>query len=224
MRKESGPNIDAVLELGRKLAASYEDHDLTARWMAHHLAELVTAAEDDSKTTVEQRTSIIETILQMWRFRRSAPGKVPGFELDQVYNALDRLGDASPWHFAGLTGFGGVPIEEQEAPLVVIAVGLERMARETIIALVWQACQDAIAADAPWTAVAEAVGEDLDDQILASTQTIRRRLRSLAGDEDEPLDSAQHGDAEVARRLRRMSGALADLATAIEQSGSPGED
>ncbi|MGH3717426.1 MAG: hypothetical protein ACRDRI_01020 [Pseudonocardiaceae bacterium] len=78
------------------LAAHFEDHDTVGQWMAHHLAELVVAAQDEATTTVEQRQQIVETILKVWTHRRYYPGRAPLEEFSSVFLALDRLGDSSP--------------------------------------------------------------------------------------------------------------------------------
>ncbi|GAA1754707.1 hypothetical protein [Aeromicrobium alkaliterrae] len=207
------------------LAATFEDHELTARWMAHHLSELIVAAESDTSTTVEQRATIVTTILEIWAARRTAPGAVSGVVLDHVFVALDRLGDERPWHFSRLRGLDGLPTSEHEAPLVAIAVGLERLSRETATALLWRAINDGIAQDAPWIEAVGAVGEQLEHDLLSATRSVRHRLRLLAVEEDAPdTDQAGQnaGNAEVVARLERMSRVLSDLATAMEKdSGGP---
>lgn len=192
--------------------------------MAHHLAELVIAAKDDTSITVEQRATIIETILDVWARRRSAPGAVPAIELDHVYAALDRLGDDRPWRFSRLMGLDGLPTSDREAPLIALAVGLERLSRETAIALLWRAFEDGIARDASWIAANEAIGGQLGDDLLSATRNVQRRLRSLAGEEGEPgtEGTAQSdGHAEVVNRLKKMSKSLSALATALEDELQP---
>ena len=93
IREDTGSNIDDVLKLGRMLVAHFEDHDTIGQWMAHHLAQLIVAAQDDAPTTVEQRIQIVETILKVWGKRRYYPAGAPLEEYADVLTALDLLGN-----------------------------------------------------------------------------------------------------------------------------------
>lgn len=75
--------------------------ELPARWMAHHLAELITtakAAEGEEKQRAEDRAS--ELILKLWANRRGLPGQADPLhghlEAIKVLGAM--LPTANPWH------------------------------------------------------------------------------------------------------------------------------
>jgi hypothetical protein len=188
--------------------------------MAHHLAALVVAAEDEN-VTLKQRTEIVDTILKVWAARKTYPGEVPAYQLDLVFSALDMLGDDRPWRFSRLRNVEGLATDDAEIPLAVMAVNLERLTRETLLALIWLACQDAIANEAHWLEAAEALGESIEDELATSTRRISRRLLDLTGDvewnPESQDDEKTVKTAVITRRLRAMSVELITLADELER-------
>ena len=68
-----------VVELGKHLVTELElqeSRDTLAKWLAHHLAELMLAAErarrPEEKNTAEDRA--VKTILKVWQHRATLPG------------------------------------------------------------------------------------------------------------------------------------------------------
>lgn len=224
---EGGPSFEAALELGKKLAAACEDYDETGQWMAHHLAALVAAADAADDVTVEQRMEIVETILKVWGARRKFPGQVPGYELDLVFFALDMLGDDRPWRFSRLQEYAGglEAAESAEAPLVIKAVSLERLTRQAVLALVWLACKDAASRNEEWLAAAAAAMAPLEDELMADTRRVHRRLREFIGDEPfNGLDAKEKAEAKtsvLAHGLRSMAAELSGLADELDSTTSP---
>lgn len=171
------------------LSAHLEDHDTVGQWMAHHLAELVAAAQDDATTTVEQRQQIVETILKVWAYRRYYPGRGPLKEFASVFKALDRLGDDSSWKFFR---FSNEDIElpdpsASDLPLVATAAELERLARETLVRLIWLAAHKAKEQNQKWLEVADKVTSNLESEVTTTLwdlrrRVARRRLRAVQGD------------------------------------------
>ena len=95
-----------VLELGRAIVQQLElDHrgDILDQWMAHHLAELITAAESSEgnvKQEAEDRAA--ELILKLWKNRSALPPAAD--PLSGYRDAIKVLGamvpSADPWrHF-----------------------------------------------------------------------------------------------------------------------------
>lgn len=103
VQADSTPPKD-VLELGRAIVRQLEldrRGELPSRWMAHHLAELITAAQTASgepKQQAEDRAA--ELILKLWVNRRALP--TPADPLHGHLAAIKTLGamlpDADPWH------------------------------------------------------------------------------------------------------------------------------
>src|SRR3954453_18437065 len=74
MPKDSGGNIEQILRGGRALAAQLEPTDLLGRRMAHHPAQLITAAEESgADATDPQALATAETILDLWAHRAGSP-------------------------------------------------------------------------------------------------------------------------------------------------------
>lgn len=200
--------------------------------MAHHLAELITAAEDETTTTLEQHIQIVDTILKLWMNRRSLPGKFPGYEFERIFAALDRLGDERPWRFARLhLDTEELPDPETtQLPLVATAAELERMVRETVITLMLVAHNEALQGASEWVEASSAINTEIEGELASVSNRIRRRLREYQGlpDEDfDPIDDEREGvptQAEVddqlsdynhSRRLREMADLLNKVAEAL---------
>lgn len=224
---DSGPSFRAALELGRELAAACENHDVTGQWMAHHLAALVSAADAADGVTAEQRVEIVDTILKVWGARRTFPGQVPGYELDLVFVALDMLGDNRPWRFSRLQEYASEldAAHSAEVPLVATAITLERLTRQTVLALVWLACQDAASRNEEWLVAAAAAMAPLEDELTATTRSVHRRLRDFIGDEPfngvDAEEKAEVKTSALALGLRAMADVLTGLADELDGTTSP---
>ncbi|KNX36977.1 hypothetical protein [Luteipulveratus halotolerans] len=190
--------------------------------MAHHLAALVTAAETADAVTVDQRTEIVDLILKIWRARRTLPGDVPAHDLDMVFAALDMLGDDRPWRFSRLQKYADDLDAARAAavPLVVKAVLLERTTRQAVLALIWLACEDAASRNEEWLVTAASAMAPLEDELAATTQSVRRRLRDFLGDEPfSGLDTEQKPKIDsivLGGRLRAMAETLTGLANELD--------
>ena len=190
--------------------------------MAHHLAALVTAVDAREEVTVEQRIEIIETILKVWGARRTLPGTVPAYELDLVFSALDMLGDDRPWRFSRLQKYadGLGAAEEAEAPLVLMAISLERLTRQAVLALVWLATQDAVVRNEQWLEAASAAMVSMEDELASSTRRVQRRLSDFVGDEPfygvDAEDEVSVKSDVLVLGLRAMSEELVSLADRLE--------
>src|SRR5260221_8606675 len=84
----------AVLELGKRLVAQFEDKgDLLAAWMAHMIAERIHAAETaapQDKAAAEEGCA--KAILELWHHREALPQRVrPLRELEPVLRTLQSL-------------------------------------------------------------------------------------------------------------------------------------
>lgn len=223
IRKDSGPNTDAALELGRMIAAAYDDTDVTRHWMSHHLAALVVAAESqDDSVTVEQHIEIVDLILKVWVSRRSSPGDAPAYEIDRVFSALDLLGDDTPWRFSRLQDLARSlqMAADAEVPLIVKAANLETLTRKALLILIWRAFQEAIAKNEVWLATADAIAAETEDELVSSTRRVSRMLAELGGGApwnpaaEVAEDKVATGD--IARRLRGKAEELILLADELD--------
>jgi hypothetical protein len=93
------------LELGKQLVAEFnyeESCDTLGRWMAHHVAELITAAKE-AKSKAERAIAeerAVQTILKLWEHRMALPGQAyPLAQFKDIVELLAKLTpDANPWH------------------------------------------------------------------------------------------------------------------------------
>jgi len=77
----------AIEELGRKLIDELDDRDLTAKWMAAHLSELIVLSE----TNAELKRECRDLILTLWRARRHYPGGDPMQRYSRALEAMELL-------------------------------------------------------------------------------------------------------------------------------------
>lgn len=182
------------------MADSLDPDDLLARWMAYHLAELVTAAESDA--TVEQQSQIVDTILRIWTHRQYLRPPPMG-DFTSVLAALDRLGDTSPWAYSRLSLETLLPDSAADAALVNTAVELERLTRETLLRLIWLAAQDASDATEAWLTLSDQIEETLESRV---SSTLRRRRLATDKSEEAGLEfDGDPADDSVAIEARHVS-------------------
>lgn len=101
MARSKLPN--AVLELGDRLVRELEGEsrrDTLARWMAHHLAELIEqakATDGQKRSAIEKK--IVELSIRVWRARGSFPGSAyPLRSWQPVLQGIERLsGGGNPF-------------------------------------------------------------------------------------------------------------------------------
>lgn len=188
------------------LVTHFEDHNTIGQWMAHHLAQLIVAAQDDASTTVEQRLQIVELILKVWTQRRHYPTRGPLEEFASVFAALDRLGDGSPWKFSRLSDADtNMPTSTLGLPLVATASELEDLTRETLIRLIWLEARDAKNKNQEWLEVADKIASSIESDVTTTLwrlrhRVARRRLRATDADQSDVAETRTEdlGDAQDA--------------------------
>ena len=86
-----------ILGLGKHLVRELgleDGNDTLGRWMAHHVAELIVTAENDSSVAVraKARKDATDVILKLWERRVNLPGNAyPLAPYKHVLQVLDRL-------------------------------------------------------------------------------------------------------------------------------------
>ena len=109
----SGQHL-AILELGRQIVAEFgegSEHNVTSRWIAHHLAGVMAAARTDPARAEECRN----LILQLWRERRFFPSGDPLERYSKILSALEAHLGVHPG-FVHLRHFAGkqTPLKQQD--------------------------------------------------------------------------------------------------------------
>jgi hypothetical protein len=136
---ESLDRSKAVIELGKRIVAGLKlGDDVTAQWMAHLVAEKISAAERASETARDAAIAeCVDVVLKLWAHRYTLPPYMrPLRELDPLMHTLNSLGVNEE---AELRFFSRPPsIEElegatdDEKKLFEFAIGIDHVARELI--------------------------------------------------------------------------------------------
>lgn len=161
-----------TISLGKQLVDSLGDEhsaDVMSRWMAHYIAEQLTAIEtaaEPEKAIAEERC--FSAILSLWKHRASLPpGHRPFENFDALFRALEQLDPENPRGFY----FGVWPAQEQPKTgpietLVKFMMNVDRSARILIELALVEATQKA-ADDETKMMLRDAVSTGVDRDIEA---------------------------------------------------------
>lgn len=101
-----------IIELGKQLVKELgleNSTDTLARWMAHHIAELIDKSESNNhKKNSQLKSECFESILKLWKHRAHFPnGKRPFEYLESVVETLDKikLSNQNPYYFLDTVSF-----------------------------------------------------------------------------------------------------------------------
>ncbi len=161
--------------------------------MAHHLAELVLAAQNDATTTIEQRQLIVDTILRVWAHRHHYLGQAPLADFSSVLTALDRLGQDSPWKFSQPFG-PDIQLPDPSAsdlPLVETVTELEQLTRETLIRLIYIAARNAEENNQEWLELACKAESNLEGNTTTTLSRLYRSITRRHNDERNPREDTE---------------------------------
>lgn len=154
---ESLDRSKAVIELGKRIVAGLKlGNDVTAQWMAHLVAEKISAAEQVSETARDAAVAeCVDTILKLWAHRYTLPPYMrPLRELDPLLRTLNSLGvnEADALRF-----FSRAPSSEElegatedEKKLFEFAIGIDHVARELIRHALSVAAERSVDLVKPW--------------------------------------------------------------------------
>lgn len=116
MPEDGAASFSKTVELGKELAKALPDNDILSRWMAHHIADLITRAESATGVEAEEiRRETATTILDLWAQRANFDEhRRPLAAFGAVFKALERLSaPQQPWHSTGCSMVAALP-----APLI----------------------------------------------------------------------------------------------------------
>ncbi len=169
---ESLDRSKAVIEIGKRVVAGLKlSDDVTAQWMAHLVAEKISAAEQASEVTRDAAASVcVDVILKLWAHRYTLPPYMrPLRELNPLLRALNSLGvtDEDELRF-----FSRSPTSEEldvatedEKKLFEFAVGIDRVARELIRHVLSVAAERSVDLVRPWLEEAFKGNLDVDVEL-----------------------------------------------------------
>ena len=154
---ESLDRSKAVIELGKRIVAGLTlGDDVTAQWMAHLVAEKISAAEDAPETARDSAVAeCVDVILKLWAHRYTLPPYMrPLRELDPLLCTLNSLGvneaDA-PRFFARPPSSEELEgASEDEKQLFEFAIGIDHAARELIRCALSVAAERSVNVVKPW--------------------------------------------------------------------------
>ncbi|MES3041648.1 MAG: AVAST type 3 anti-phage protein Avs3b [Pseudomonadota bacterium] len=154
---ESLDRSKAVIELGQRIVAGLKlDDDVTTQWMAHLVAEKISAAEHASETTRDAVVAeCVDLVLKLWAHRYALPPYIRQLrELDPLLRTLNSLGVNKE---DGLRFFARPPSSEElegatedEKKLFEFAIGIDHVARELIRHTLSIAAERSVGAVKPW--------------------------------------------------------------------------
>jgi hypothetical protein len=155
---------EALIQLGKRLVAELEDKgDLTAAWIAHMIAERMSAAETaapDNKPAADEACQ--KAILELWHHQDVLSRRLrPFLNMEPVMRALGSLDLAdNAYRYAAEALREADRTVDQDGPRqwINLAVGLDRSARFLIRYALWAAAAEAAEDVAPWVALAREAG------------------------------------------------------------------
>lgn len=182
---ESLDRSKAVIELGKRIVAGLMlGDDVTAQWMAHLVAEKISAAEDASETVRDSAVAeCVDVILKLWAHRYTLPPYMrPLRELDPLLRTLNSLGvnEADELRF-----FARPPTSEElegasedEKELFEFAIGIDRAARELIRYALSVAAERSVNVVNPWLEEVVTGGLEATVELRVSSFVARGLLKS----------------------------------------------
>ena len=213
---QSSPS-DAVLDLGKRLVDELglvNSCDTLSRWMAHHIAELMTEA---GVATGQERTLKLaecrRAILELWKARQDLPEHSrPLRDFEAIFRALESLDPANelPRYFNDAAPEAEPSESEAEArQWLKLVSGLDYSARILIRYCLGKAAESAREKGREWVKLAEAASGKEERDLV----TVRIILNEADLLHKPTADAARMEAAQD--RLRRIEG-FRGLALALE--------
>jgi len=177
---ESLDRSKAVIELGKRIVAGLKlGDDVTAQWMAHLVAEKISAAEHASEAAEDAAVAkCLNVILKLWAHRYTLPPYMrPLRELDPLLRTLKSLGVNEE---DDLRFFARRPSSEElegatedEKKLFEFAIGIDHVARELIRYALSVAAERSVDVVKPW----------LEEAFIGSLEsTVELRISSFVAE------------------------------------------
>ncbi len=182
---ESLDRSKAVIELGKRIVVGLKlGDDVTAQWMAHLVAEKISAAEGAPEAVRDAAVvECVDFILKLWAHRYTLPPYMrPLRELDPLLRTLNSLGvnEADELRF-----FSRPPrseelegATEEEKKVFEFAIGIDHTARELIRHALSVAAERSIDVVKPWLEEAVKGGLEATVELRISRFVAEGRLES----------------------------------------------
>lgn len=156
---------DAVIELGKRLVAQLDDGDLVGAWMAHHIADLMTAVDQASAREKPSASAACRTaVFELWAHRSTFPrDRRPMQELDPILRALAALDVEGAHHRyfpRALDAAANAKLPEEAAKWFKFASGIDYTARLLIRYALLRAAATSVDEVELWLDLAREAGAD----------------------------------------------------------------
>lgn len=213
---ESLDRSKAVVELGKRIVAGLMlGDDVTAQWMAHLVAEKISAAENASETLRDSAVAdCVDVILKLWGHRYTSPPYMrPLRELDPLLRTLNSLGvnEADEFRF-----FARPPSTEElegatedEKKLFEFAIGIDQAARELIRYALSLAAERSVNVVKPWLEAVVKGGLEATVELRASRFVVEGLLKS-------PRETNRQAMLDRADRLESFAKVALSLASEMK--------
>jgi hypothetical protein len=156
-----------MIALGKRLAAQLDDDDdIAANWLAHLLAERLTAVETapDAEAKAVAEAGCTGLIMELWRQQAAFPNhKRPFRDLDVVLRTIESLdtdNPASRYYPSPFRSAGGDAVPEAPRQWLELALGVDATARQLIRAALGMAVGAMGDEMQDWVALARAASAD----------------------------------------------------------------
>tara|TARA_R110001583_G_scaffold195516_1_gene374937 strand:- start:173 stop:838 length:666 start_codon:yes stop_codon:yes gene_type:complete len=190
---ESLERSKAAIEIGKRIVEGLRlGEDVTAQWMAHLLAEKISAAEASEADNDSAISECVDLVLKLWTHRYTLPPYMrPMRELAPLLQTLNSLGvnEASrPRYFSrppSSKELEGTTEEEKE--LLEVAVNIDQTARELIRYFLSAAAERSHHTVSPWLEEAKLGGLEAPVESLISRFVAEGFLESQAAENRESM-------------------------------------
>jgi hypothetical protein len=200
---------ESVLAIGRKLVEELgleESTDTLGRWMAHHIADLMTKAEKaigDDKATAERECFV--AILELWAHCSELPnGKRPFEDLEPVMRAIESLDpedDTLRYYRAARPPKGETMETPEQEKWLSMVDGLDYTAKVLISYCLTEAADAALDKSKEWVKLAAAIDDYSAPEIVI-------RYVSTTADVNKEPDPNKEIRSLLNDRIKRLRGFL----------------
>lgn len=196
-----------MLLLGQKLVDELGKEprgDTLSAWMAHHIAELIRAAEEsgpDGRADVEDRCRT--AILQLWDYRMQLPnGKRPFEDSEPIHRAIASLdpADNTPRYFReARQSASNLDRDDEVHQYLEFADQADRVAKDLIRFALRKAASASGGHPEEWLSIANEVGTE------SELMEMYIRFISRSSDVDEETQTNQIEQKALERRIGRLN-------------------
>ena len=213
---------DSVLALGKKIVDELgldQPVDTLSRWMAHYIAEKIEDADAAIGEVRDRKMSeCSDTILKLWTHRSELPnGKRPFEDFEPIFHVLKSLDldDTTPRYFRQVRSAADENDEDEStAQWLGIASKLDCAARMLIRYCLAIAARDAVGKSRDWVALAEAIKEEVDIDIV-TVHFITNDVDAM--DSEIPDDPAKVRIKDLLKRLETFTDLASMLSSHLRQ-------